>query len=190
VIWLSRDARPLALSATLVVWPAVSAPELGAMLSLPSRLPDSETDQFTGPPEAEMVMEPPSSGLSTIVVGDTVTVPCLGGGGEVGVGLALELLADGAGEVGDGLLPGGGALVEGAGAVDEGDGPTVGDGATLAVGPPLPPPPAAGDGDRCPPPLPGAVGPADCPGLPGRPAAALDGAPTVPVPVLPAPTDV
>lgn len=60
------------------------------------------TDQVTGPPEAVSVNEPPSSGDSTIDVGETVRVPAAGAeeAGDV----------EDAGEVGD--------AVDEAGAVD------------------------------------------------------------------------
>ena len=77
-----------------MLWPASSRPEDGATASSPISPGDSVMDQFTGPPEAVSVKVPPVSGLSTIVLGATLSVP--GGGGAV-------LLADGVGEPEDGL---------------------------------------------------------------------------------------
>jgi hypothetical protein len=56
-------------------------------------------DQVTGPPEAVSVMLPPRTGLSRIVLVDTLSVPGAGGGGGVvrgGVGVGV----DGVGEPG------------------------------------------------------------------------------------------
>jgi hypothetical protein len=60
---------------TCTLWPAVIVPDDGDTLSLPSRLDGSEIDQLTGPPLAVSVIVPPSSGVSTIVVGWTSSVP-------------------------------------------------------------------------------------------------------------------
>ena len=63
-------------------------------------------DHVTGPPEAVSVRVPPSSGLTRIVLGVTLSVPGLGGGGVVllvAVAVGVALLVDGAGEPGEGL---------------------------------------------------------------------------------------
>jgi hypothetical protein len=59
--------------------PALSVPDAGATISSPSRLAGSEIDHETGPPLAVSVSDPPSSGLSSTVVGDTDSVPALCG---------------------------------------------------------------------------------------------------------------
>ena len=72
---VSREASPLTEIDTVVLWPAASVPELGETISSPSRLDGSEMDHDTGPPSAVRVIELPSSGVSTTVLGDTVSVP-------------------------------------------------------------------------------------------------------------------
>jgi hypothetical protein len=71
----STEARPFTVTETFAVWPAWSVPLAGETFTLPSRLDGSEIDQDTGPPEAEMVNVAGPSKLSTIVDGDTETVP-------------------------------------------------------------------------------------------------------------------
>jgi len=95
-------AAPLTLRVTAVLRPASSRPEDGATVSSPTRPGDSVTDQVTGPPEAFSVRVPPSKGLSTIVLGVTLSVPAIGGGVAVAVPVAVAVAVDGAGELGDG----------------------------------------------------------------------------------------
>ena len=87
-------AAALTRRPTVALWPACSRPETGVTVSSPISPGDSVMDQFTGPPEAVRVSDPPPSGLSTTVRGATLSVPARGGGGV--------LLEDGAGELGDG----------------------------------------------------------------------------------------
>ena len=88
VIVVATDARPLTVIVIVAFWPACSVPDEGDSVSLPSRLDDSVADQFTGPPTAVIVIEPPRSGESSTLVGDTVRVPGAtaaevdGGGGD------------------------------------------------------------------------------------------------------------
>ncbi len=110
---LSSDATPLTLRVTVTLCPAASLPDDGETVTRPIRLDDSVMDHDTGPPEAVSVRLPPSSGLSTTVVGVTLSVPCLGGGVAVGVGGAVVVLVDGAGEPGDVLWEDDGAVAEG-----------------------------------------------------------------------------
>ncbi len=102
-----RPAGPLALRLTVVLRPASSRPDDGATVSSPTRPGDSVMDHVTGPPEAVSVRVPPSSGLSTIVLGVTLSVPAGGGGvavaEAVGVGVGVALLVDGGAELGSGL---------------------------------------------------------------------------------------
>ncbi len=72
---VSREASPLTEIDTVVLWPDPSVPELGETISSPSRLAGSEMDHETGPPAAVRVIELPSSGVRTTVLGDTVSVP-------------------------------------------------------------------------------------------------------------------
>src|ERR1700677_4499559 len=168
--WLSTEARPLTDRATVALWPAASVPEDGETVSLPIRLEGSVIDHVTGPPDAVTVRLPPSSGLSTIVVGVTLSVPCAGGGGGGGGGgaavavlvgglvavlVAVALLVGGAGEPGAVPRPDEGAGVDG-------EGPPGGGGEPSAVG--AGEPSAVGPGDRWTTPLAGTV---RCPGAPG-----------------------
>lgn len=154
VSWLSTEARPLIDRATVALWPAASVPDDGETVSLPIRLADSVTDHVTGPPEAVTVRLPPSSGLSTIAVGDTLSVPGAGGGGGGGGGgaavavlvgvpvavlVAVALLVDGAGAPGAVLWPEDGAVADA-------DGPAPGCGEPPAVG--AGEPSAEGEGER------------------------------------------
>ena len=113
---VSSDAMPLTEIVTWADWPEASVPDAGETTSSPSRLDGSEIDQFTGPFSAVSVSSLPSSGVSTTVVGDTASVPCLGGGGVVGGGFGGG--DDAGGDDGGG---GGGPVVEGPGEL--GDGP-------------------------------------------------------------------
>ncbi len=141
----TRASRPvpalLALIATVTLWPACSRPEDGVTVSLPSRPADSVMDHDTGPPVAVSRRDAPSSGLTVIVLGVTPSVPGAGGGVEV----AVLVLADGAGELGEGLW-----LDDD----DVGEGPRPGDVPTAAGEVP----PAAGEGDTRAAPLAGAAG--------------------------------
>jgi hypothetical protein len=154
---------------TVTLWPDLSVPEDGDAVTLPSRLDDSKIDHVTGPPDAVNVRLPPLPGVSRILVGDTLSVPCAGGGGalvvlvdvlgtgEVGLGLTLV----GAGVDGEGCLPPPGEL-----------GPV--DAAPLEGAPPpeAPPPPddgappATGGGDTCTTPFAETVGCGALRGLP------------------------
>jgi hypothetical protein len=190
VSWLSTEARPLTDRATVALWPAASVPEDGEAVSLPIRLEDSVIDQVTGPPEAVTVMLPPSSGLSTIAVGVTLSVPAAGGGGggggaavavlvgvPVAVLVAVAVPVGGAGELGSVLGPEDGA-------VPDADGPAGGCGEPPAVG--AGGPSAVGEGDRWTRLLAGAVRCAGAPGLLGRaPADVPDVAPVLPLGTAP-----
>jgi hypothetical protein len=167
-------------------------PLAGATFTSPIRLDGSEIDQDTGPPDAVMVSVVGPSKLSTIVVGDTETVPGVTAGADED---------DGAGWVGAGVGEGDGDLD--AGAVGDGDGEPVAD--LVAAGdveglvvagevawvpwlgcPVAPGPVGAGPtlGPRCPP-EPGWRLAPGCPGpvLPGPPVA--PGPPVPPVPPEP-----
>jgi len=91
-------SRRPALSETVVLCPEASVPAVGDTVTRPTSPEDSAMDQLTEPNEAFRVSVPFSA--STIVVGATVRVPRLGGG-ELAVG--VELLGDGAGELGRAL---------------------------------------------------------------------------------------
>ena len=108
-------------------------------------------DHCTGPPDAVSVTLPPDSALTTIVLGVTLSVPVAGGGvgGAVLVAVAVALLLDGAGELGDGLWLDDGAEGDGDGPPGTGD---------------VPPGEGEGEGDAGAGPL---AGPAGCAGLPG-----------------------
>jgi hypothetical protein len=85
------DTVPLAPTETVALWPAASLPEDGETVTSPIRADDSVMDHVTGPPEAVRVRVPPSGGLSTMVVGVTLSVP--GMSVKVGVGALLAVLA-------------------------------------------------------------------------------------------------
>ncbi len=108
---VSSETRLLTEMTTVALCPAFSVPDAGLTLSVPSRLDGSLTDQLTGPPSAVIVTWVPPSVLSTMLVGDTLSVPGaaeVGGGagedGEEDDGRGAGEDRDGAGEVGD--LPG------------------------------------------------------------------------------------
>jgi hypothetical protein len=96
VSWLSTDAGLVTDRATVVLWPEASVPEEGETVTLPIRLGGSVMDHVTGPPEAVRVRVAPVRGLTRIVVGVTLSVPGLGGGG-----VAEVVLLDGMGVPGD-----------------------------------------------------------------------------------------
>jgi hypothetical protein len=191
---LSTEARPLTDKATVALWPAASVPADGETVSSPIRLEGSVTDHVTGPPDAVTVRLPPSSGLSTIVVGVTLSVPCLGGGGGgggvgaavavlVAVLVAVALLVGGAGEPGAVPRPDEGAVADGEGPAGVGgEPPAAGEGEPSAVG----------AGDRWTALLAGTV---RCPGAPGPlgwapgvlPDVAPDVAPALPPGTAPCP---
>jgi hypothetical protein len=106
---VSSEASPLPEIDTVTLWPAASVPELGETVSSPSRLAGSEMDHETGPPSAVRVSELPSSGVSTTVLGDTVSVPAAGdctggdddGGGDEDGGGAAGEDEDGGGAAGE-----------------------------------------------------------------------------------------
>jgi hypothetical protein len=85
------DTVSLALTATVALWPAASRPEDGETVTSPIRAEDSVMDHVTGAPEAVRVRVPPSGGLSTMVVGVTLSVP--GMSVKVGVAVLLAVLA-------------------------------------------------------------------------------------------------
>ena len=89
----SRLTR-LVVIVTRMLWPAAIVPDDGETVSWPIRLDGSEIDQLTGPPLALSVIVPPSSGVSTIVVGEMPSVPCAGGEGEAEEGGVDEGGAD------------------------------------------------------------------------------------------------
>jgi hypothetical protein len=101
VSWLSSETRLATRTETVTLCPAASVPPDGETVTRPSRLEDSAMDQVTGPPDAVSVMLAPRTGLSSTVLGDTLSVPCGGGGGggvvRVGVGVGV----DGVGEPGE-----------------------------------------------------------------------------------------
>ena len=101
----SSDATPLTSRTTVTLCPDASRPEDGETISLPIKSDDSVMDHDTGPPEAVRVRLLSRCGLSRIVVGVTLNVPCLGGGMAVPVAVAVLLAVavpvDGAGEPGD-----------------------------------------------------------------------------------------
>ena len=102
-------SRPLALTVTVVLCPEASVPAAGDTVTCPTRLEDSEMDQLTVPNEAFRVSGLPFRPI-TIVVGETVRMPRLGGelGGEL-AGADEELVA-GAGELGFALDAGAGLV--------------------------------------------------------------------------------
>src|SRR5690348_84658 len=96
-----RLAR-LVVIVTVALWPAWSVPADCDTDTFPIKLAGSAIDHETGPPCAVIVSELPSSGVSTIVAGDTLIVPGAGGGwGAGGFG--------GGGDV-DGPVTGGGVV--------------------------------------------------------------------------------
>jgi hypothetical protein len=87
---------------TVVVAPAISAPDIGETTTFLGRPGGSRTAQLTGPPEAVSVIEPAAGGTTSIVVGLTFSVPVAGavvpvadGAGGDAVGCASVALADG-----------------------------------------------------------------------------------------------
>src|ERR1700728_3524753 len=74
--------------------PASSVPDDGDTVTSPSRVAGAETDQETGPPLAVSVSDPPSSGLSSTVVGDTDSVAALDDPPVVTVTVAPGVVAD------------------------------------------------------------------------------------------------
>jgi hypothetical protein len=165
----SRLAR-LVVIVTVALWPAWSVPADRDTDTFPIKLAGSAMDHETGPPCAVIVSELPSSGVSTIVAGDTLIVPGAGGGGAGGF--------DGGGDA-DGPVAGGdvvaGTVVAGAEGGVVADGPVAGDdagcpgGAGTATGWEVP---AVGKPPPCPGALPGALlgarpGAGRAPGLAG-----------------------
>jgi hypothetical protein len=73
----SRLTR-LVVTVTVTGLPGETVPEDCDKVTELRRVGGTEADQDTGPPCAVMVKEPPSSGESTIVAGDTVIVPVAG----------------------------------------------------------------------------------------------------------------
>jgi hypothetical protein len=123
VSWLASETRVVTRTETVTLCPAASVPEEGETATCPSRLPDAAMDQLTGPPDAVSVMLLPVTGLSRIVLGDTLSVP---GGGGGGGGVVCGGVDDG-GEPGEVLLwPGAGDVAgadEPGGPEDPGDPP-------------------------------------------------------------------
>jgi hypothetical protein len=76
---VSTEVSPDTVSTTVTGEPGYAVPDEGVTASDPSREDGSEIDQVTGPPFAVSVSVPPSSGLSSTVVGFTVSVPVTGG---------------------------------------------------------------------------------------------------------------
>ena len=100
--WLCTETGLVTMRETVTLWPDASVPADGETVTWPSRLEDSAMDHVTGPPEAVSVRLPPRPGVSKILFGVTVSVPCFGGGGVAeGVLVTLVVLDDGAGEPGD-----------------------------------------------------------------------------------------
>ncbi len=63
------------MTVSVAVWPAASAPDIGATATFFSRPGGSETDQLTGPPAAVSVIVPVPGGVTSSVAGLTVSVP-------------------------------------------------------------------------------------------------------------------
>ena len=60
------------------VCPAASVPDIGATTTFFSRPGGSDTDQFTVPPDAVSVIDPPPGGATLSVAGLTLSVPAPG----------------------------------------------------------------------------------------------------------------
>jgi hypothetical protein len=122
---LSNDT----LRVTVTLWPAASVPDDGVTVSNPSSDVGSAIDQVTGPPFAVSVSVPPTSALSDTVLGDTLSEPAstgdetvtltIGAGAEVdaagvdGAGVVgAALMAEGAPDGADVVLPVGGLVVD------------------------------------------------------------------------------
>jgi len=103
---VSSEVSPDTVSDTVTGEPGCTVPDEGETVSDPSRALCSEIDQVTGPPVAVSVRVPPSSGVSTTVAGDTLSVPAATGG-------VLVAVADGVG-VGVGVAVSVGDAVEAA----------------------------------------------------------------------------
>ena len=71
--------EPATATLTVVLSPAVSVPDIGAMTIFFSRPGGSETDQFTLPPEAVSVIVPVPGDVTSSVAGLTLSVPAPGG---------------------------------------------------------------------------------------------------------------
>ena len=88
---------PGTVTLTAAVCPAASVPDIGATTTLFSRPAGSETDQFTVPPDAVSVIDPPPGGVTASVAGLTLSVPAPGAllvlVPALGLGLTPALLA-------------------------------------------------------------------------------------------------
>jgi hypothetical protein len=85
--------EPVTVTLTVMLSPAASVPDIGATTTFFSRPGGSETDQFTLPPEAVMVIVPVPGGVTSSVAGLTLSVPATGGSLELALGLAAAELA-------------------------------------------------------------------------------------------------
>ena len=92
-------SRSVGVTVTVALAPAASVPDDGATVSSPIRPWDSVMDQLTGPFEAVRVRVTERPGRGAIEVGSTVSVPCTGLAVALLLALAVEDLADGAGEL-------------------------------------------------------------------------------------------
>ena len=101
--WTCIFPGPSAATLTVVVAWSASVPDIGETTTFLVRPGGSETDQSTGPPEAESVIVPVADGVTSRVAGRTLSVP------EADV--ALTVADAGAGvdvtavALGDGLPP-------------------------------------------------------------------------------------
>ncbi len=84
---------PSTVTLTVVVSPAASVPDIGATTTFCSRPGGSETDQFTRPPEAVSVIEPPPGDATASVAGLTLSVPAPGASLVLGLAAAALALA-------------------------------------------------------------------------------------------------
>jgi len=82
---------PCTVTVSVVVWPAASVPDIGATTTFFSRPGGSETDQFTAPPDAVSVIDPPAGGATLSVAGLTLSVPAPGESLVLVLVLALAL---------------------------------------------------------------------------------------------------
>src|SRR6516225_3609654 len=80
---------PVTVTLIVTVSPAASVPDIGAMTTFFSRPAGSETDQFTGPPDAVTVIEPLAGGVTSSADGLTLSVPAAASSLVLALGLGL-----------------------------------------------------------------------------------------------------
>jgi hypothetical protein len=73
--WTCIFPGPSAATLTVVVAWSASVPDIGETTTFLVRPGGSETDQSTGPPEAESVIVPVADGVTSRVAGRTLSVP-------------------------------------------------------------------------------------------------------------------